>query len=88
MAWGTKTHRFLDNPQPYPGQELNLGKLNLTLGWLRRYDDSLTAWQSLLQTAHVTLATLRVRGYHTETADTLQEALKPVAAVPTKDVSH
>ncbi|MCA9188940.1 MAG: hypothetical protein R3E01_33735 [Pirellulaceae bacterium] len=69
----------MDVPQPYPGQELNLGKLNLTLGWLRQYDESLDAWQSLLQTANVTLESLRVRGYHREAAAELRDALHPVA---------
>lgn len=79
VAWGTKTRRFLDAPTPYPGQELNLGKLNLTLGWLRQYDESLSAWDSLLRTAAVALDALRVRGYHAEAAAELREAFLPVA---------
>ncbi len=82
VAWGVKARRFLDAPTPYPGQELNLGKMNLTLGWLRQYDASMTDWLSLLQTANVTLESVRVRGYHAEAAAELRQALMPVATRP------
>ncbi len=82
VAWGVKIRRFLDAPVPKNGQEINLGKLNITLGWLRQYDDAIAGWQSLLQTAEAALGYLRNEGYHAHAAEELAPLLKPLSTTP------
>ena len=83
VAWGAKTRRFLDHPVSPNGQPLNIAKLNLTLQWLRSFDESLMAWQTLMQAADVTLTCLRRTGYRTGVAEELRQELASLPSLPT-----
>lgn len=82
VAWAVKIRRFLDAPIPPDGQDINIGKMNITLGWLRQYDDSVVGWDCLLQTAEIALEYLRTAGYHAGAAKELRALLAPMAATP------
>lgn len=71
VAWATKIRRFLDSPFSPDGKEFNIGKLNLTLGWLRHYDSSIADWACLMQVIEASLKYLRLRGYHQSAPDEL-----------------
>ena len=79
VAWGAKIRRFLDAPTAPAGQALNIGKLNITLGWLREYDVPIAGWNGLLQTAEASLSYLRREGYHARAAEELAPLLEPLA---------
>jgi hypothetical protein len=83
VAWGVKTRRFLDHPVSPNEQPLNIAKLNLTLQWLRSLDESLAAWQALMQAAEVTLTCLRHSGYHAGVAEELRQELAGLPPLPT-----
>src|SRR5262249_13245268 len=58
------------------------GKLNITLGWLKRYDDAIADWQALLDTANAALDDLRTGGYHAQAAQDLARRLEGLAVRP------
>jgi hypothetical protein len=83
VEWGGKTRRFLDHPVSPNGQPLNIAKLTLTLQWLRSFDESLMAWQTLMQAADVTLTCLRRAGYRAGVAEELRQELARLPSLPT-----
>jgi hypothetical protein len=82
VTWAVKVRRFLDAPRSPDGEPINTGKLNITLGWLRRYDDAIADWQALLDTANAALDDLRTGGYHAEAAQDLARRLEGLAVRP------
>lgn len=82
VAWAANVRRFLDNPVPLDGQEINIGKLNITLGWAREYDTSIADWNGLLQVAEASLRYLRGEGYHARAVEELTSLLAPLATAP------
>lgn len=82
VTWAVKTRRFLDAPVSPDGQPVNLGKLNITLGWLREYDEAITDWEHLLRAAEAGLEYLRGHGYHSQAAAELTVVLEPLATRP------
>jgi hypothetical protein len=82
VAWAANVRRFLDAPVATDGQEINIGKLNITLGWVREYDVSIAGWNGLLQTAEASLSYLRSQGYHARATEELAPLLAPFATVP------
>ncbi len=79
VTWAAKVRRFLDAPRLPDGDPINIGKLNITLGWLRQFDDAIADWQALLGTADVALDYLRTSGYHAEAAQELAPCLDRLA---------
>jgi hypothetical protein len=82
VTWGGDVRQFLDRPISPDGQPINLGKLNITFGWLRQYDEALAGWRSLLHTAEAALDYIRLAGYHAQASRELAERLDPLAALP------
>jgi hypothetical protein len=82
VAWAVKVRGFLKAPVSPNGEPVNLGKLNLTLGWLREYEEAITDWQALLQTAEEALDDLRTNGYHAGAAAELAPRLERAAVRP------
>jgi hypothetical protein len=82
VAWGQKVRRFLDNPVSPDEESVNIGKLNITLGWLREFDDALEDWNALMQVVACALSYLRRRGYHLRAVDELTPQLSPLACTP------
>jgi len=78
VQWAQKVRRFLDQPIPPDDQPISLGKLNLTLGWLRQFDEPVARWASLLRTAEVILEYTRAEGYHDRAVEKLALRLVPV----------
>jgi hypothetical protein len=75
VAWGAKVRRFLDAPKSPNDEPINMGKLNITLGWLRQYDDAVADWNGLLGAAETALNYVRVNGYHERVAQELAPQL-------------
>lgn len=79
IAWGKNVRRFLDDPVSPDAEPLNIGKLNITLGWLREYDEALEDWNALMQVVTCALSYLRVSGYHRRAVVELIPQLSPLA---------
>jgi hypothetical protein len=77
VNWGVTTRRFLENPKSPTDEPLNIGKLNITLKWLKDYDDSLTRWAQLMAVIRTSMRYLREHGYHKKAADDLRDLLRP-----------
>jgi hypothetical protein len=82
MTWAVKVRRFLDAPRSPDGEPINMGKLNITLGWLRQFGEAIADWQALLGTADGALGFLRINGYSAEAATELALRLNPLAVRP------
>jgi len=82
VTWAVKVRRFLDAPRSPGDEPINMGKLNITLGWLRQFDDAIADWQALLGTTEVALDFLRIHGYSAQAAAELAVRLHPVAVRP------
>jgi hypothetical protein len=78
-TWAVKVRRFLAAPRSPDGEPINMGKLNITLGWLRQYDAAIADWQALLGTADMALDFLRTNGYHAQAAQELAPRLDRLA---------
>jgi len=81
VTWGVKTLRFVENPVPPSDEPINIGKLNISLKWLKDYGDSFTRWDQLMKVIHVSMKYLREHGYHQQAAEDLRSLLSPVASV-------
>lgn len=79
IAWGKNVRRFLDNPVSPDAEPVNIGKLNITLGWLREYDEALEDWNALMHVVGCALDYLRVKGYHQRAVVELIPQLSPIA---------
>ena len=82
VTWAIKMRRFLDAPRSPDGEPINMGKLNITLGWLRQFEDATADWQAILGTADVALDFLRINGYSVQAATELALRLNPLAVRP------
>lgn len=80
ILWGTKTLRYLDDPRPVSGRELDRAALQAKLGWLYEYRAALAEWDAAMTVVGSTLVYVRHAGYHQQAADELGGCLLPAAS--------
>lgn len=79
VAWGVKVLKWLDEPRP-TGRELDAGRLEAKVGWLREYREPLGHWQQALQVIETAETLVRREGYHADSQLQLRGRLPPLPA--------
>ena len=78
IKWAVKTRAFLSNPTPPTKELLNMGELNISLKWLRDYDDALVRWNQLIDIVNTSLHYMRLNGFHANAQTTLKTLVAPL----------
>lgn len=80
IVWGQQTLRYLNDPRPVAGRELDRALLSTKLGWLYEYRAALAEWDAAMTVVGSTLTYVRRAGYHQRAADELGCCLLPAAS--------
>jgi len=87
LVWGQRTLRYLDDPRPVAGRELDRAALSAKLGWLHEYRAALAEWNAALTVVSDTLVYVRRAGYHHQAAEELGSCLLPAASAMAQRVA-
>jgi hypothetical protein len=82
IRWGAKVRAYLDNPIVPEDAKEHRGKINLTFGWLREYDQPLREWNGVIDVAAEAIEAVRQDGYYRGAAEALQPRLAELAHNP------
>lgn len=82
IRWATTARQFLDDPRMPPGETLDRDRLEQIFGELRRHDQAVRQWQSLIDLIEQTLQHVRQEGYYVGCGAVLRRLLSPWATNP------
>jgi hypothetical protein len=82
IAWGQKVRRFLEHPVAPEGKTLNVGDVNIKLGWLREWEAPLAEWSSVMRVVAESLEYVRKAGYHAHAGAELASRLSRSSSWP------
>lgn len=80
LNWSRKATDFVAAPRAVPGVSLEGDALEQQMGWLRGYQDPLTAWSKMLEATATSLKYIREHGYHSDAQQELRAELAPFTA--------
>ena len=63
LTWSRKVMGFIASPRPVPGVSLPVDELEKQMGWIRSYQEPLTAWSEMLDVTATSLKYIREHGY-------------------------
>jgi hypothetical protein len=75
LRWSRKAMGFVASPRPVPGVSWEADALEEQMGWIRGYQEPLTAWSKMLEVTAISLKYVRQHGYHTDAKQELQAEL-------------
>jgi len=77
LTWSRKVMGFVASPRPVPGVSVEADEVEKQIGWIRDYQEPLTAWSKMLEVTAISLKYIREHGYHTHAKQQLQAELSP-----------
>ena len=79
VKWGSRVLQLLKKPTDFPGNPIDLDRLERKLGWLREFEKELRAWAELIEVIDATEKYVRRHGYHRQADRKLRRVLQPLA---------